>query len=65
VVSVSGRELDRLKKEEKDGPHPIQTRAPRIKRYEWVDKTTGEVHKIPKGIDPGWDYNVGKEGFRG
>ncbi len=27
---------------------------------EWVDKVTGEVHEIPKGIDPGWDYNVGK-----
>ena len=53
-----------MKKEEADGPHPIQTRAPKIKRYEWVDKATGEIHKIPKGIDPGWDYHVGREGFK-
>jgi hypothetical protein len=64
VVSHSAREVERLKKEEAGGAHPIQTRAPKIEKYEWVDKATGEIHKIPKGIDPGWDYNVGMEGFR-
>lgn len=24
--------------------------------WEWTDKATGELHKIPKGIDPGFDY---------
>lgn len=24
--------------------------------YEWVDKATGEIHRIPRGIDPGFDY---------
>ncbi|WP_065204262.1 phage head morphogenesis protein [Shewanella woodyi] len=23
---------------------------------DWEDKTTGEIHQIPKGIDPGFDY---------
>ena len=64
MVSVSAREVERLKKEEAKGPHPIKTKAPRIKHYEWVDKATGEIHKIPKGIDPGWDYHVGREGFK-
>ncbi|WP_084448683.1 phage minor head protein [Desulfovibrio inopinatus] len=25
----------------------------------WRDPRTGEVHQVPKGIDPGWDYNPG------
>ena len=64
MVSHSAREVERLTKEEAGGLHPIKTNAPAIQRYEWVDKATGEIHKIPKGIDPGWDYNVGKEGFK-
>jgi len=32
--------------------------SPEIKYYEWQDNK-GEIHKIPEGIDPGWDYNVG------
>jgi len=64
VVSHSAREVERLKREESGGASPVKTRAPKIEKYEWVDKATGEIHKIPKGIDPGWDYNPGKEGFR-
>lgn len=30
--------------------------APDNGSYEWTDKSTGEVHQIPKGIDPGFDY---------
>ncbi|MDF1592599.1 MAG: phage minor head protein [Desulfobacterales bacterium] len=60
VVSHSAREVERLKKEEADGPNPIKATAPKTEHYEWTDKATGKVHSIPKGIDPGWDYNVGK-----
>lgn len=28
--------------------------------YEWTDPKTGEVHTVPAGIDPGWDYNPGE-----
>ncbi|MBN1104748.1 MAG: hypothetical protein JXL84_15120 [Deltaproteobacteria bacterium] len=59
-MSHSAREVERLKKEEADTEHPIRTEAPKIERYEWTDKTTGEVRRIPKGIDPGWDYNPGE-----
>ena len=28
----------------------------------WRNKRTGQVHQIPRGIDPGWAHNVGKLG---
>ena len=28
---------------------------------EWLDKATGEVHQVPKGIDPGFDYSPQRE----
>lgn len=59
VVSVSKRELERLKGEESEGLYPVRTEAPEIKTYRWVDKDTGKVHMIPEGIDPGWAYNPG------
>ena len=34
-------------------------KAPDLGTYEWMDKA-GIVHTLPKGIDPGWDYNVGQ-----
>lgn len=33
--------------------------APDDGTYEWTDKVTGEVHEIPRGIDPGFDYRPG------
>lgn len=36
--------------------------APQDGTYEWTDPATGEVHTIPKGIDPGWAYNPGATG---
>jgi hypothetical protein len=32
------------------------SKAPNDGLLDWTDKATGEVHKIPKGIDPGFDY---------
>jgi len=61
---MSAREVERLRKEEAGGDHPVKTTAPKIRHYEWEDKATGKVHRIPVGIDPGWDYNPGKEGFQ-
>jgi len=64
-VNHSAREVERIIREEAGGPNPVKTGAPAIEHYEWEDKDTGIIHRIPKGIDPGWDYNPGKEGFRG
>ena len=64
MVNCSAREVERITKEEARGANPVKTKAPKTERYEWLDKDTGKTHMIPKGIDPGWDYNVGKSGFK-
>jgi len=46
--------------EEKGSAHPIRTDAPEIKYYDWTDPATGKVHRVPQGIQPGWDYNPGE-----
>lgn len=56
VFALSERDLKRLGK---TGPDT----APDDGIYEWTDKKTGKTHTIPNGIDPGWDYNVGKDAW--
>ncbi|WP_081221449.1 phage minor head protein [Pseudoalteromonas luteoviolacea] len=34
-------------------------KAPDNGMYDWVNKKTGEVHEVPVGIDPGFDYAPG------
>ena len=57
VVSVSRIGLERLRAEGAD----IRTKAPAVDLVEYVDKKTGRVTEIPRGIDPGWDYHPGKD----
>ncbi|MCG9624630.1 F protein [Vibrio mediterranei] len=49
-LTASQRTLDRLGLK--------VTGVPKVEYYDWVDKVTGEVHKVPKGIDPGFDYRA-------
>ncbi|MBF8273456.1 MAG: hypothetical protein HW380_2561 [Magnetococcales bacterium] len=51
IVSRSRRDLERMGK---IGPD----QAPKEAYYEWTDRN-GSVHKVPDGIDPGWDYAPG------
>lgn len=37
----------------------VNTTASNDGTKEWINKRTGEVETIPKGIDPGWNYNPG------
>lgn len=53
VFSLGERDLERLGK---DGPDT----APDDGTREWTDRATGEVHRVPNGIDPGWDYPPGR-----
>lgn len=53
VVPLSNRDLTRLDKQ-------VGT-APDDGTFEWVNPATGEVRDIPRGIDPGWDYNPGRQ----
>ncbi len=36
-----------------------KTESPPIQYENWVNKRTGEVERVPKGITPGWDTNPG------
>ncbi|WP_062152211.1 phage minor head protein [Beggiatoa leptomitoformis] len=38
---------------------PLQTTAPKLEMVDWYNSRTGKMEKIPKGIDAGFDYNVG------
>ncbi|PCJ57859.1 MAG: phage head morphogenesis protein [Rhodospirillaceae bacterium] len=40
------------------------SKPPKIKTREWLNKRTGEVSKVPVGISPGFDYNVGEARLR-
>lgn len=34
--------------------------SPNIEYHDWENKSTGRKHKVPKGISPGFEYNVGR-----
>lgn len=53
VRVISERKLARLGR---DGPD----KAPAIQLRAWTDKATGRTRMVPEGIDPGFEYNVGK-----
>lgn len=56
IFAVSKRELERAGKTKPD-------KAPDDGTYKWKDEK-GKTHTIPKGIDPGWDYNPGKKALK-
>jgi len=58
---VSEREIQKLI----DKGVKVNRKAPVIEYRDWENKRTGDVHQVPIGIDPGWDYNVGLDGFKG
>lgn len=60
LQSLSDRDVARLKR---DGERLVFTPPP-LDFRPFVNKRTGEVLEVPDGIDPGWDYNPGKAGWR-
>ncbi|MDP2607956.1 MULTISPECIES: phage minor head protein [unclassified Oceanobacter] len=54
IRQVGQREYERLSE---SGNY--LTTAPKITTKEWINDRTGEVLQVPRGIDPGWDYNPG------
>lgn len=54
IRQITQREADRLMAK---GEHT--TTAPEIEYSDWVNKRTGEVERVPVGIDRGWDTNPG------
>ncbi len=55
LQSLSDRDVDRMRSQLKFEP-------PANDFINWTNKRTGEIRSIPRGIDPGWDYNPGKAG---
>lgn len=53
VRVLSDRGLARLGRDAPD-------KAPSIELQPWTDKATGKTRMVPAGIDPGFEYNVGK-----
>ena len=54
IRQVSQRESDTLIQTEN-----YQTSAPPLEEQDWINKRTGIMERMPKGIDPGWNYNPG------
>lgn len=49
-----------LSKDELDRDRLTVTPRPDHGTFEWTNPHTGEILRIPRGIDPGWAYNPGK-----
>jgi hypothetical protein len=43
---------------------PLKIESPKLEWRQWVNKRTGEVERVPDGIDPGWDTNPGQAARR-
>lgn len=56
VVTISERDLAKLGK---SGPDT----APEIETVDYKNPQTGKIEKVPKGIDPGFDYDVGRAAY--
>lgn len=41
------------------------TEPPKFRERDYVNRRTGEVTRVERGIDPGWSYNVGKASLDG
>lgn len=39
----------------------VNDQAPAGGTFKWTNPRTGATRKVPKGLDPGWDFNVGQE----
>ncbi|WP_264047505.1 phage head morphogenesis protein [Methylobacterium flocculans] len=57
LQSLSLRDVERLRPQLKFTPPPETSRT-------FVNHRTGQITRVPDGIDPGWAYNPGKAGWR-
>ena len=55
VLQYSDADLKRRGLTPSEGPPPGSD-----KTREWLNKRTGEVHQVPRGIDPGFQHNAGR-----
>lgn len=56
VIQLSARDFERMGKKPATQPPKFSTET-----REYVNPRTGEVTDVPRGVDPGWAYNPGKD----
>lgn len=61
VVALTAREYERGLAP--DGSKLVKS-APATHMRDWIDRRTGEIRKVPVGVDPGFGYNPGKSAAR-
>jgi len=59
VVAMSQREYD---SGHAPGGAPFNTQPPSGETIEHINRRTGEITRVPVGVDPGFDYNAGTRG---
>lgn len=59
LQQLSQRDIDRLIAEGEE----LQFEPPIVGERSFVNRRTGEVVRVPDGIDPGWAYNPGQAGY--
>lgn len=59
LQSLSQRDIDRLQADGED----LRFEAPNDTFRNFTNKRTGEIVRVPDGIDPGWAYNPGRAGY--
>ncbi|MHB2265819.1 phage head morphogenesis protein [Aliihoeflea sp. PC F10.4] len=60
LQSLSQRDVDRLQR----SGEKLQFEPPEDTFRSFVNRRTGEISRVPDGIDAGWAYNPGKAGHR-
>ncbi|MDP3926167.1 MAG: phage minor head protein [Hydrogenophaga sp.] len=67
VIPMRRKDVDKLLQAQQDKPpedpaQRIKTTRPALEWKDWLNSKTGQVQRVPVGIDPGWAYNVGQAG---
>ncbi|SEH22547.1 phage putative head morphogenesis protein, SPP1 gp7 family [Rhizobium sp. NFR12] len=59
IQSLSQRDVDQLQAEGED----LRFEAPEDTFRNFLNRRTGEITRVPDGIDPGWAYNPGRAAY--
>lgn len=67
VIPMRQKDLDKLVQAQQASPSVdptkrLKTERPDMVWRDWLNAKTGQVQRVPMGIDPGWAYNVGQAG---